>query len=181
MGRRVKVIYLDQNHWIELSRAAHGRASRPNTPVVLDALRKAQVAGRACFPLSLAHYIETHKQQKRDSRSRLASLMLALSSGRTVAPLHVVLRHELEMGLKRHFPSRIFPETFQFLGSGLAHAADKDFSFSLKWPPEANGIPGAQRAAFERGFLVMAEHSLLSGVLPTGQAVGPATDLTAER
>jgi len=36
-----KVTYLDQNHWIELSRAAYGRASRTETPVVLEALRQA--------------------------------------------------------------------------------------------------------------------------------------------
>lgn len=179
--RCMKVIYLDQNHWIELSRAAHGRASRPNTPVVLDALRKAQAAGRACVPISLAHYIETYKQQKRDSRSRLASVMLALAAGRTVAPPHVVVRHEIEMALEHFYPGRISPGEFHFVGSGLTHAADKDFSFPLKWPAEANGIPASQRAVFERRFLMMAEYSLLTGILPTGQAVGPATDLTAER
>ncbi len=179
----MKVIYLDQNHWIELSRAAHGRASRTETPSVLHVLRKARASERAGFPLSLAHYMETLKHQTPDRRARLAAFMLELSGGMTVAPPEMVVRHEVEVALQRCFPSRVVPEPFEFLGYGLTHAADKDFGFHLEWPPEANAIPAPQRTAFERLALGMAEHSLLSGVLPTGDSLelGPARDLTPDR
>jgi hypothetical protein len=57
-----KVTYLDQNHWIALSRAAYGRASRTETPVVLEALRQALSIGTRLFPAivcSLPRNIET--------------------------------------------------------------------------------------------------------------------------
>lgn len=179
----MKVIYLDQNHWIELSRAAHGRASRTETPNVLDAICKARASGQAIFPLSLAHYLETLKRQTPDSRARLATFMLDLSGGITIAPLQMVVRHEIEVALQRCFPSRVVPEPFKFLGSGLTHAAGKDFSFELEWPQEANDIPAPHRTAFEQHALASAEHSLLSGVLPTGDPLEPepAMDLSPSR
>ena len=178
----MKVVYLDQNHWIELSRAAHGRPRTAETTAVLDGLRRARACGRACFPLSLAHYIETLKQQVPDRRARLATFMLDLSGGITVAPPHVVVRHEIEAALARCFHGRLVPGPFQFLGSGLTHAADKDFGFRLEWPPEAKDVPYPQRKAFEGLFLAMAEHILLSGVLPIGDPLPlGSANLTPDR
>src|ERR1700694_3243100 len=99
----MKVIYVDQNHWIELSRATHGRASRTETLSVLETLREARASGQASFPLSLAHYFETLKMQTPDRRDRLATFMLELSGGMTVASIEVVVRHEAEMALQRCF------------------------------------------------------------------------------
>ena len=179
----MKVTYLDQNHWIELSRAAHGRACRTETPNVLDALRKARASGRATFPLSLAHYLETLKHHAPDSRARLATFMLELSGGMTVASLQAVVRHEIEVALERWFPGRVVPAAFEFLGAGLTHTLGKRFGFRLEWPPEANDISASQRTAFEQSVLAMAEHSLLSGVLPNGNSLDPGSvkDLTPDR
>jgi hypothetical protein len=109
----MKVIYLYQNHWIELARAANGRARHPMTPSVLEVLRQARALGRACFPLSYAHYLETRKHCQPDGRLRLAKLMLELSGGITVASPEAVTRHEIEMALGHCFPGRVVPEPFQ--------------------------------------------------------------------
>lgn len=180
----MKVTYLDQNHWIELSRAAHGRASRTETPIVLDILRQAQASGRACFPLSYAHYIEARKQRIPDRRHRLAAFMLELSGGMTLAPPPGVVRHEIEMALGRCFPGRVVPEPFALLGVGLAHAAaDRNLEVPLVWPPGADAMPASLRAAIEGHLRAEAELSLLSGVCRVGEPleVGPVTDLTVER
>lgn len=172
----MKVVYLDQNHWIELSRAVYGLGSQPETPKVLDALREAQVSGRASFPLSLAHYMETLKHQTTDRRARLGTFMRELSGGMTVAPPEVVVRHEIEQALGNYFPGRIAPLPFQFLGFGLSHALAKDLGFHLEWPPGADKIPAFERAVFERRILALVEDSLLSGVLLMEQE--PPMDLT---
>ena len=178
----MKIIYLDQNHWIELSRAAYGRSSRTDTPGVVESLRQAQRSGRACFPLSYGHYVETRKQREPDRRGRLAAFMLELSDGRTVAPSPVVIRHEVEKTLARCFPGRVVPGPFEFLGHGLAHAAaNRALEVPLEWPPGADAMPASRRAAFEDILRAVAEHSLLSGVLPRGTGLGPLTDLTVER
>lgn len=178
----MKVIYLDQNHWIELSRVAQGWASATVTPSILDSLRQARQSGRACFPLSYAHYIETRKVKKPDRRSRLATCMSELSYGRTVAPSPVVIRHEIEMALGRCFPDRVVPEPFEFLGHGLAHAmAKRRLDYPMEWPLGAEAMPVSMRVAIEAFLRVCLERSLLSGVGPMGTNRGPLTDLTVEQ
>lgn len=178
-----KIVYLDQNHWIALANGALGRPSRGDTARVVDVLRDARATGRNCLPLSLGHYIETLKQRSPDRRRRLAAFMLELSGGVTVAPPHIVLRHEIERALEHYFPDRVTPGTLEFLGLGLSHAADHDFSFQLDWPAEALSIPPAVRARLEEEFLHMAADAFLSGVLPTGEQLTSAalTDLSPER
>ncbi|MFC2099266.1 hypothetical protein ACFLSF_00320 [Candidatus Bipolaricaulota bacterium] len=178
----MKIVYLDQNHWIELSRAAHGRVSRTETPRLLDVLREAHTSERASFPLSLAHYMETLKHQNPDGRSRLATFMLELSGGRTVASSEVVARHEVEMALEHCFPGRVVPAPFSFLGRGLSHAAGRDLGFHVEWPSGTDEVPAPQQAQFGRLVLDMADHILLSGVLPTGDSIepGPTRNLTQD-
>jgi len=61
-----RIVYLDQNKWIELARALSGKAS-PQFIQVLDILRESKRLGLNVFPLSLAHFIETNK--RRDSKA----------------------------------------------------------------------------------------------------------------
>jgi len=180
----MKVIYLDQNHWIELARTAYGRASRPETPMVLEALRQARASGRTCFPLSFGHYIETRKRGNADQRLRLAKFMLELSGGITVAPPDVVFRHEIDMALGRCFPGRAGPEPFELLGRGAAHAAaDRNLDIPMNWPPGADAMPAPWRADIEGSLRATAELTFLSGVSQVGEPRewGPVTDLTVER
>jgi hypothetical protein len=165
----MKSIYLDQLHWIEFSRAAHGLSTRhPETPSVLDILRQAHASGRACFPLSYAHYIETRKRRGSASlaaRRRLATLMLALSGGRTLAPPSVVICHEIEMALARCFPGRVVPEPLALLGFGLAHTrADR----TLEWPPGVSARADSMGGVFDDYFRAVAELNYLSGPLEMG-------------
>jgi hypothetical protein len=180
----VKIVYLDQNHWIELARAAHGRESKPGVPEVLSELKRAAARREACFPLSLGHWMETFKQRAPDRRSRLASVMLDLSGGLAVAAPHVVMQHEAEAALSRAFPGRIpLPPPLAYLGRGFAHAADAPFGFSLDWPDGSSAIPEDERKTLESQILASVELSVLSATLPGGQHVntGPLTDLTADR
>jgi hypothetical protein len=65
-----RLIYLDQNKWIELARATAGKAT-PQLIQILDLLRESKRQGLNLFPLSLAHFIETNKRRDLKSRSRL--------------------------------------------------------------------------------------------------------------
>lgn len=103
----MKIVYLDQNHWIELARAAHGRKSDSGALELLTELQRAAVERQACFPLSLGHFMEKFKQHAPDRRRRLAHVMWALSGGLTVADPQVVLQLEAEAALARVFPERI--------------------------------------------------------------------------
>jgi hypothetical protein len=179
----MKIIYLDQNHWICLSGATNGRSSGSVSSSFVESLHQARRTGRACFPLSYAHYIETRKVRKPDRRSRLATCMSELSDGRTVAPSAAVIRHEIEMALCRCFSNRVVPEPFEFLGHGLAHAAaNRNLDLAPPpWPPGANPVPALLRAAIEGFYRADLERRLLSGVRLTGTELGPLTDLSVER
>jgi hypothetical protein len=180
----MKVTYLDQNHWIKLSQAAYGRGDCPETAAVLKALRQARASGRACFPLSWGHYLETTKRRDTDQRLRLATIMLELSGGTTIASPDVIFRHEIEVALERCFPDRVVPGPFELLGRGAAHAAgDKSFDIPMKWPPGADAMPAPLRAVVEGSLRAAAELTFLSGVSQVRDPLewGPVTTLTAER
>ena len=160
----MKVTYLDQLHWIDLSRAAYGLDSPPEIPRVLEVLRQAKASGRVCFPLSYAHYRETWKQSDVERRHRLAKFMWELSGGMAVAPPDVVIAHEIEVALARYFPGRVVPETLQLLGRGWVHAF--------------NAFPAPLRPAVEAFLGPEGELSYLGGDWPTR---GSRINLTADR
>lgn len=80
-------VYLDQNKWIDLLRAATGREDGKRFVPVLDALTSATVDGRVTLPLSSAHYVETWKIGADRQRVPLAMLMAKLSRGVSIAPI----------------------------------------------------------------------------------------------
>lgn len=120
--RRVKVIYLDQNKWIELARAAHGKDTRPVMRAVLDFVRTASKHG-VCFPLSFAHYIETMSSPSQ-RRARLGAFMFEVSAGRRIASFAAIVRHELEVALSLEFPGRVTVFPFEFVGRDLGYVVE---------------------------------------------------------
>jgi hypothetical protein len=180
----MKIVYLDENHWIELSKAVHGRVSSPETLAVLEVLRQARALGRACFPLSYGHYLETRKHSNAQGRQRLARLMVELSGGMTITPPTIVVCHEIEVALGRCFPGRVVPRPFYLLGKRAAHAAaNPDLDFPLEWPPEAEAMSVFLRAVEEGRRREPAELAYLSGNAQAGepQVWGPLTNQCAER
>ncbi|MEW2065979.1 hypothetical protein [Streptomyces sp. NPDC007346] len=121
-----KIIYLDQNKWVEILRAeSHGG----NTPATRAAtsLREAVANGKAVVPLSASHYIETWHRSKWESRFGLASLMRDLSNYATLAPVQCVQRWEIEslllpfLGLSHKAPPTPNPKD-RVLARGVNHA-----------------------------------------------------------
>ncbi|MEX0805622.1 MAG: hypothetical protein WD688_20240 [Candidatus Binatia bacterium] len=179
----MQTIYLDQNHWIGLSRVAHGWGCSADVGHLLQVLRTVKAERRARFPLSLSHYMETWKHAVPERRERLAQFMLELSGGETVASFRVVVQHELESALERLFPGRIQPRPFEFVRHGLSHAAGQNFDVHLEWPFEALTVSPEQRARFEKTLMNEVSLNLLSGVLREGDILRqrPPTDLSADR
>ena len=58
----MKTVYLDQLHWIEISKAIHGGNVRGGTAETLEHMRRRASEGALLFPLSFAHYFETFKR-----------------------------------------------------------------------------------------------------------------------
>ena len=169
-----RIIYLEQNKWIELARAVSAKAT-PELLQVLDILRESKRLGLNVFPLSLGHFIETNKRRDLQSRSRLGSLMWELSDNWTLAAPTAIQRWELDRALSITLNRRLNERPFSLLGKGLSHASDH-LEATIRLDPN-RVLPDHLRASLEKQADRLLTESVLMGLSPRGEPAEP--DLTA--
>lgn len=121
----MRVIYLDQNKWIDVARAFHGKARDAELEVAFAVVEKLSRRGAAVFPLSWVHYLETAKSTNHERRKRLGTAMWEISRGHTMASYRKIVRFELEWALAKRFPGvvpRDFPAGVQGGGARVQRA-----------------------------------------------------------
>jgi len=168
-------VYLDQNKWIDLARAATGHELGTQYGGALDAARAASGSGAASFPLDLYRYMETGKRGDVDSRTRLADFMFELSRQSTIARPHELLPGEIDSALNRRFGRPAFPRRPAVFGVGVTHVAS-----SLTLPPlDRSKLPSGhpftseeKLADLERIFDRVVEHGLLRAGPETARELG---------
>jgi len=123
-------VYLDQNKWVDLARAATGHSKGARFIDALASARAAADSGTASFPLDIYRYLETGK--RRDDRSRIdvADLMLELSKQHTMARPHALLPAEIDQALNRRFGRGEHRRQVRVFGSGLRHITAN----AVTWP-----------------------------------------------
>jgi hypothetical protein len=114
-------IYLDQNKWIDLARAYHDRPDGTRFKPVLERIKLAVDEGKAIFPLSGTHVIETRKMANLPRRHRLSQAMSNVSRGWTIAPNYVITRFELRASVGKTFGDQLPAEPVVF-GKGIPFA-----------------------------------------------------------
>ncbi|WP_416970463.1 hypothetical protein [Streptomyces sp. 4F14] len=117
----LKRIYLDQRDWIALARQHYGLTHDDVIADVLALVLEASATGRASFPLSATHYMETYHQRDPGRRQRLGAFMAEVSRFHTIASAPDLLEDEVHVAvcaLAGVAPSRT-PEPF---GRGVRHA-----------------------------------------------------------
>ncbi len=160
-----RLIYLDQNKWIELARAVKGK-SDSRLLQVLEILRESKRLGHNLFPLSLAHFMETNKRRELQSRTRLGELIWELSDNWTLAGPSAILQWELDRALAKSLNRRLEIRPFSLLGKGLRHASDH-FKEGIKLDPSLP-VPDKVRTSYEELGNVLLDRSMLTGVTPWG-------------
>lgn len=165
-----RIIYLDQNKWIELARAASGKAAAELIQV-LDILRESKRLGLNVFPLSLGHFIETNKRRDLQSRSRLGSLMWELSDNWTLANPAAIQRWELDRALAITLNRRLNERAFSLLGQGIAHASDH-LESAIRLDPN-RVLPDDLRGSLEKQADRLVTESVLTGISPWGEPAKP--------
>jgi hypothetical protein len=93
----VRIVYLDQNKWIDLARAAKYPAENSETRAILELLCAEAAAGRAVLPLTATNIYETHKINDPERRFDLAYTLATLSAGRVFRGRHKRLEVEVMM------------------------------------------------------------------------------------
>ncbi|WP_431795253.1 hypothetical protein [Microbacterium enclense] len=117
-------VYLDQNKWIDLARAAKGHPAGARYVEVLEAARTAVAAGTASFPLDMIRYVETGKRSNDRSRNDVANVMIELSNRHTMLPGRYVLPAELDRALKARYGRPEEPRRPAVFGSGIQHVTN---------------------------------------------------------
>lgn len=75
------VLFIDQNKWIDLARAAGGRPEGVPYLPIYEELSEAVDAGRVILPLTISHIVETAKRNDPESRIAVARVQARLSKG----------------------------------------------------------------------------------------------------
>jgi hypothetical protein len=118
----MKTVYLDQNKWLDLSRAHHREVGGQPYENALNAAMKAVTDGAASFPLSAAHYFETWKHRKGTRRRALGEVMANVSRYRTIGDQRAITAAEIDAALRQRFGAPETPRTAEVFGYGVAHA-----------------------------------------------------------
>ena len=132
-ARPPRVVYLDLNQWIQLSKAHSGHRDGTRHRLALDACLKAVKDGRMIFPLSEHIYAEiakiTNHRQRRDLREVIEHVCRYI----VVTSLTVVQTHEIESILDLTIGPRPVPlSATNYLDWGVSRAFGKGGDIRIK-------------------------------------------------
>ncbi len=88
-------IYLDQNKWFDISRAFYGREDGKPYIEILDKIEKSVREGKAIFPLSSLHFLESAKDQHTERKERFAKFLYKITNGFAILPYNVLIEGEV--------------------------------------------------------------------------------------
>lgn len=159
----MKIIYLDQNHWIEIAKYENSKNCKPGTKEAISDLIELANNGDAIFPISHVHYMETWKRNDDKSRSKLSESMLKLSGGYTTAPPKVIIKHEVVCWIIKLLDLKIDTPSFTYLTKGISGAFNLGFRQKIEWPKEVN-LTEKQKADLETDLQKKFESSALSSI-----------------
>jgi hypothetical protein len=123
-------VYLDQNKWVDLARAATGHRLGERFQDALQLCRAGVQAGVVSFPLDMYRYWETAKRGNDRSRNEVVDVMRELSQKHTMALPFGVLDQEIDLALRRRYGRPADPRPRQVFGMGLRHIVDD----RIEWP-----------------------------------------------
>ncbi len=159
----MKRVYLDQNKWIDLAAAAKGLEKGAPYHDVLTLAEAGVERGYVSFPLSAIHYIETGNRRPWQSRQDLARTMATLSRFHTIAPVNVIVPHEIDLALQGVVGLPLVARDAQVFGIGVSHA--------MNHPMPAFRVPEHMRSDSEfvrwvEGFAADYREWVMLGGLP---------------
>lgn len=152
-------VYLDQNKWIDLARAATGHPGGDRFRDALDVCRAAAASGTVSFPLDIYRYWETAKRSDDVSRNQLVDVMLELSRRHTLSLPFPVLDREIDEALQSRFGRPVDVRSARLFGQGMRHIATN----RLEWPgfEVPAGSPPGLKAQLQTGLTEALEEKLL--------------------
>ncbi len=102
-GQMAKVLYLDQNAWVDLARGAWDKSAFPKEHAALETVIKGLRSQAIVVPLSYANIYETAKINNLQRRAHLAHIQATISKGRVFRGRRRILTQSLKDWLANHF------------------------------------------------------------------------------
>lgn len=170
-------IYLDQNHWVSLTKARVGHEGGDKFTDVLLLAREAVERGWVSFPLSQEHVMELWHRSDYQSRIELGVTMAELSRWHTIAQQRKLVGAEIDRALHQEFGRPVVPRRAQVFGKGLDHALGK--AIKGYEPPPGMEIPDELRAPLLHWLGELKQMAAFLGAPPEFEA--PGYDPTAHR
>lgn len=165
-------VWLDQNKWIDLARAAKGVPQGKRYRDVLELARAFVEAGEASFPLDAGRYMETAKRRHWQSRQELVATMAELSKFHTIAPPSALVPAEIDQALYARYGVPNPPPRPRVFGVGAAHAFGKDSLRTvgrLQLPKDIL-LPPGWRSTLDQRMQQTLEYGMLLGLHPQQEA-----------
>jgi hypothetical protein len=163
-------VYLDQAHWVNLTKArvGHKDGSRHDDPLLL--LREAVRQGWVSCPLSMQHFMETQHRSDWESRLQLVETMIELSCWHTIAHQRHLVDVEIDRALREMFGRPAVPRTVQVFGVGADHAMGRRIT---DYEPPVDAPLTIEQRAFLRQFgSRLKQNAILAGVPRDLEPVG---------
>jgi hypothetical protein len=152
-------VYLDQRDWVRLARQHYGNGHDEGIAGVLALVLEASSTGRASFPLSAVHYMETLRRGDPASRQRLGRFMAQVSRLHTMASAVDLLDREVAASLRTLAGLPPQPALGAF-GRGVAHAFGQR---PMPYFQEPDRLARAVARFGQEGLFTIFETAMLTG------------------
>lgn len=104
-----KLLMLDANQWIFLSRVHHGLSADPGATAALAAIRQARGSGRLVVALHMSNVFEAAKRSESSSRERLARFMVEESGNVCLRPFDELLEAQIRGAILKTYLGKDAP------------------------------------------------------------------------
>jgi hypothetical protein len=149
LEREMLRVYLDQNHWVALTKARVQRADGTRFADALTLLGEATERGWVSVPLSIEHAMELQHRRDYASRWELATTMVEVSHWHTIRVQKDIAATEIDVALRNIFGRPAFPRKVQVFGVGANHMHGRQLTNRLP-PPSDIEIPAELRLGIEQ-------------------------------
>lgn len=122
---RAQVVYLDLNHFINLAKYAHGHRAYRHYAELMSAVLRAQVDGRAMFPLSAVHYVEMAGIPDLGRRGDVAEVMETVTGFTSLLDRPTLASLELREVIRARLGMPASDHRYELLGTGVLRAFGK--------------------------------------------------------
>jgi len=169
------LVYLDRNHWSDLSDAANGRPHATSLEAALEALRHAE---HVAFPLASVQYVEMEGEIQRRRRRDMSALMEELSDFVCLPPRSNIVTVEVDAALAQLIDTSMGYTRALRLGRGVMQACGRNGGLRV-YSPDGGDVTDRARAEWLAGpaafdaFSRHADRQLTRSVL-----VGPQDEET---